>query len=129
MKKSLTLIFFSFFTFGFSQDWKFIFESNDQSYYYKPNTENTAWIKVVSEKIEYYPNKASNKKSVVNGSEVLLWKFDCESKKLGLLQMNIYSKSAKLLSSLNINEYLVEMNYVTPDSIGEGIFKVFCDEN
>ncbi|WP_299183545.1 hypothetical protein [uncultured Chryseobacterium sp.] len=66
----LQLFFLLLFVFGFSQDWKFIFESDKKFYYYKPNTENTAWVKIVSDNIEYYPTKTSTKKSLIDGYQL-----------------------------------------------------------
>ncbi|WP_366940736.1 hypothetical protein [uncultured Chryseobacterium sp.] len=43
--------------------------------------------------------------------------------------MNTYSKKGKLLNNISMNEYLVDMNYITPDSVGEVIFEVLCEGN
>ncbi len=129
MTKFLFSLFFFIFTFNYSQDWKLISENDDSSYYYKPNTDDTAWIKEVSEKIEYYPNKKSMDAKYIDGFSLLLHKFDCNSKKLGWLQMNIYSKDGKLLNSYDTKEYLVDMKYVTPDSVGETFLNAFCNKD
>lgn len=128
MDKLLLALSLFIFSFGYSQDWKFIFENNTDSFYYKPNTEDTAWIKVISGKTEYFP-KTSTGLRVIDGYILTLWKFDCENKKAGLLQWNIYSKEDSLLSSLKQNKYLIEMAYVIPDSVGEGFFGAFCNND
>lgn len=127
MKKILVLLSFFTFSFCYSQDWKFLFEQKDGIYYYKPNTDETAWIKVISEKTEYYPTKTSEKTKTVDGYKLILWKFDCTSKKLGFIQASVYSKDGVVMDTFRENELLVEMNYVIPDSVGERLLKVFCE--
>lgn len=127
MKKILLLLSFFTFSFCYSQDWKFISEQNNGAYYYKPNTEDNAWIKIVSDKTEYYPSKTSLKKSTTDGYQIILWKFDCRSKKIGVIQSTVYSKDGKVLQTYKENEVLVEMNYVNPDSVGEELLRVFCE--
>lgn len=127
MKKTLLLLSFFIFSFGYSQDWKLLFEIEGATYYYKPNTDDNAWIKIVSAETEYYPDKFSKKAKIVDGYRVLLWKFDCRNKKLGVIQVTTYSKDGKVLNTYKENEILVEMNYVNPDSVGEGLLNTFCE--
>ncbi|RED23450.1 hypothetical protein BD847_2503 [Flavobacterium cutihirudinis] len=127
MKKLFLLITFFAFSFAYSQDWKLLFELPDAgSYYYKSNTNETAWIKVVSDKIKYYSSKTSREQKSVDGYSVSLWKFDCRSKKMGIIKSTTYNKDGKVLESFSQNELLVEMDYVNPDSIGEGLLITFC---
>ena len=126
MKKILLLLSLLICTLSYAQDWKLIFEADDVAYYYKPNTENTAWIKSVSDKTEYYPTRTSKTSKYVDGYRLTLWKFDCYSKQIGLIQVNVYSKEGKLMSKMSEQEYLVDLEYVTPDSIGEGFYSAFC---
>lgn len=116
------------FSFSCAQDWKYIFENNTDTFYYKPNTENTAWIKVISSKTEYYP-KTSTGLKIIDGYTLTLWKFDCENKKTSLLQWNVYSKEDSFLAGLQQNKHVVEMDYDIPDSVGEGFFHVFCNND
>lgn len=111
----------------FSQDWEEILKGNDNKYYYKPNTDTTAWIKETSDKMAYYPTNSKNKK-IIDGYKIVLYKFDCSEKQIGILQMTVYSKSGKVVSSAKISELFVEMNYVIPDSIGEGMLNLFCEK-
>lgn len=110
----------------FSQDWREIAIGNDSKYYYKPNNDKTGWIKEVSEKLVYYSANTDKSKKIIDGYQISLYKFDCSEKQIGILQMTTYSKSGNVLKTLKINEYLVEMNYVIPDSIGEGMLDSFC---
>ncbi|MDR6157027.1 mRNA deadenylase 3'-5' endonuclease subunit Ccr4 [Chryseobacterium sp. SLBN-27] len=126
MKKIILLLPVFITTNLFSQDWKEILASDNHKYYYKPSTEKTAWIKDVSEQTEYYP--ANNNKKIIDGYKIILYKFDCSEKQIGVLQMTTYSKSGKVLNTTRINEYLVQMDYVIPDSIGEGILDSFCHD-
>ena len=84
------------------------------------------FISVISVKTEYYPKNSTGLK-VIDGYTLTLWKFDCEHKKTGLIQWNVYSKEDNLLTSLKQNQYLAEMAYAIPDSVGEGFFGVFCN--
>ena len=127
MKIILLLISFFISSFCYSQDWKFVLESKTGIYQYKPNTDETAWIKLIDDKIEYYPRKTSQRLATVDGYEISLYKFDCKSKKIGIIQVTVYSKDGKVLDTYSENELLVEMNYVTPDSIGEVLLKTFCE--
>ena len=83
---------------------------------------------MISSKTEYYP-KTSTGLKVMDGYIVTLWKFDCENKKAGLVQQNVYSKEDNLLASLKQNQYLEEMIYTIPDSVGEGFLGVFCNND
>ncbi len=128
MKKLLLALTLFLFSISYSQEWKLISENDASSFYYKPNTDDTAWIKEFSKKIKYYPSKSSMDTKYIDGYQLSLYKYNCSSKKMGLLQVNIYSKDGKLLNSYETNEYLVDMKYVTPDSIGETFFNVFCSK-
>ncbi len=129
MKKTLLLLSFFILSFGYSQDWEMLFEIEGATYYYKPNTDDNAWIKIVSAKTEYYPDKFSKKAKIVDGHKILLWKFDCRNKKIGIIKTSTYSKDGKMLYSDSINEFLAEMDYVNPDSVGDALLTVFCDRN
>lgn len=129
MKKTLLLLSFFIFSFGYSQDWKLLFEIEGATYYYKPNTDDNAWIKIVSSKTEYYSNESSQKSKIVDGYKILLWKFDCRNKKIGVIKTSTYSKDGKIVDSNSVNEFLVEMDYVNPDSVGEELLTVFCERN
>lgn len=123
------LLFMSFFStsYCYSQEWKLVTEVKNGSYYYKPNTNETAWIKIISDKTEYYPTESpEGVKKTVDGYQLVLWKFDCISKKLGLIQTSVYSKDGTLLNKSKQNDVLVEMEYVIPETLGEEILKAIC---
>lgn len=125
MKKILLLLSLLICTLSYAQDWKLIFEADDVAYYYKPNTKNTAWIKEVSDKMEYEPEDSLETK-VIKGYQITLWKFDCAEEKIAPIQINVYSKEGKPLQSVKKDEAEAEMFFVIPDSVGEGFFKWFC---
>jgi hypothetical protein len=128
MKKVLFLVFFLVTSFCYSQvqDWEIIGESDGSTYYYKPNNNRTAWVKVVSLNTKYYPTKSSTIPKTIDGYKILLWKFDCDEQKMGIVKSTTYSKDGKFLDSYSENEILVEMDYVNPDSVGEALLKTFC---
>lgn len=113
----------------FSQDWEYVTTGEDNTkYYYKPNTSTTAWIKEESDKIMYYPTNKIQSKKIIEGYQITLYKYDCSDKQMGIIQITTYSKLGKVLKSSKVNEYLVDMNYVIPDSVGESILNSFCNE-
>ena len=127
--KNISLIILLFtFSFCYSQDWKLIGEVSNDTYYYKPNTRDTAWIKVVSEKTEY-ESKESQKLITVDGYKLILQKFNCRNKKLGTIEMYVYSEDGKLLDSYKEEEIFVQMDYVIPDTLGEDLLQTFCKLN
>lgn len=127
MKKYLLLLMLFAFSFSYSQDWKLIFELKNGTYYYKANTKNTAWIKLVSDKTEYFPDEISKKAIIVDGYKLMLWKFDCRSRQTGIIQIIAYSQDGEVLDTYRENEILVEMDYVIPGTIGEGLLETFCN--
>lgn len=127
MKKILLLLSLLVFSLSYAQDWKTISLDDEETVFYKYNTDDTAWFKTVSEKTEYYA-KNSKVAKIVNGYTLALFKFDCDNKKMGLLQMNVYSKEGKLLDHFEMNEILAEMSYVVPETVGERYFNEFCNK-
>ena len=129
MKTYITIILLLTASLTYSQDWQLIIEKENESYYYKPNTDETAWIKIVSPKTEYQPNKASQASKTVDGHKLILWKYNCRTKKIGIIKSTTYSKDGKVLETFSVNDVLVEMDYVNPDSIGEGLLNIFCEHH
>ncbi len=126
MKQTLVLLLIVFSIKTYSQNWEQILQTEQEEYFYKPNTRNTAWIKIVSEKTEYVSEK-TQKEEIIDGYKMILWKFDCNGKKIGVIQAIIYSKDGKSLNSYKQNEILVEMDYVVPESLGEKLLYIFCE--
>ena len=48
---------------------------------------------------------------------------------MGVLSSLKYDKDGNVITSNNVNEFLIQMEYVIPDSYGEFIFEHFCDNN
>lgn len=89
------------------------------------NTNNTIWIKKVSKNIEFQTNVKTKKN--IDGYELILFKVDCNNRKIGLIQIAVYDKNGKLLSSTKLQDYDVEMDYVIPDSVGETYLDTYCN--
>ena len=107
-----------------AQEWKYITKSaNGTEYFYKPNTSKTAWIKQVSSQTAYYEK---GQKKIVDGYNLTLWRFDCEDKKIGVVQQNTYNADGELLNTFTLKEYEIELTYVVPDTIGENLINTFC---
>ena len=126
MKQTLALLLIVFSINTYSQNWEQILQTEQGEYFYKPNTRNTAWIKNVAEKTEYLSEK-TKKNEIIDGYKMILWKFDCREKKLGVIQAIVYTKDGKSLDSFKQNEVLVEMDYVVPETIGEKLLYIFCE--
>lgn len=126
MKKIVLLLALFAFSFSYSQDWKQLFESKEGIYYYKPNTNNTAWVKLVSDKSVYYTKNDRTNAKTVDGYTIILYKFDCISKKIGVIKSTVYSKEGDVLDSYKIDERIVEMDYVDPESKAERLLISFC---
>ncbi len=124
MTKFLFTLFLFIFSFSYSQDWKFLFKEPNKTYYYKPNNENTAWIKIVSNKIEYYQSGVLKS---VDGYKLMLYKFQCDSSKIGLKQIIVYSKKGKLMIKMTEKDKSVDMQQVPKTSIAETFLNVFCN--
>lgn len=89
------------------------------------NANNTIWIKKVSKNIEFQTTVKTKKN--IDGYELKLLKVDCNNRKIGLIQIAVYDKSGKLLSSTKLQDYEVEMDYVIPDSVGETYLDTYCN--
>lgn len=106
---------------------RFFLKKNNESFFYKPNTTNTGWIKVFSNQTEYHLKNIVNVQ-VTDGYTLTLWKFDCENRKIATLQINVYSKTGGLLQSVINDESSSKTKYVIPDSAGEGFLNAFCNK-
>lgn len=124
------LLFILFFSSAnlFSQDWQYLGkQDNGDEYYFKPSTSNTAWIKIVSQSIEF-TNSAGRKVNIA-GHKMMLYKFDCEERKAGLAHLIIYNKEGKTQLNIPVKEWQIEMEYVIPDSVGEQFLDAFCNQD
>ncbi|MDP9957997.1 hypothetical protein J2X97_003671 [Epilithonimonas hungarica] len=118
---SLSLLLFSF---SYSQEWKFLFNESNRTYYYKTNDETTAWIKIVSNKIEYYQSGILKS---IDGYKLMLYKFQCNSKRIGVKQIIVYSKKGKLMRKMTEKDNLVDMQYAPKKSNARTFLNVFCN--
>lgn len=58
---------------------------------------------------------------------LVLYKFDCNKKKMGELAETYCNEEGETV--YEIDNEVIEMNYVRPDTVGEEIFKRFCKSN
>lgn len=126
MKKPLLLLLLFIGSVCSAQDWQYLTESNNNVYYYKLNSGTTAWVKVVSDMTDSYASVDDAKPTTVEGYTVYLYKFSCSSKKIGLMKTTVYSKDGKPLESRSTDEFLVDMERVKPNSVGEEMLFQFC---
>lgn len=126
--KKLLLIILAFFTFSFSysQEWKLIdTRENGEKVYIRPNSRNTAWIKEQSSESQMEFDKLDSFANVHNYT-LKLFKFDCNSRKIGLINYYKYNTDGEVYKSEENIEVLVDMVYVIPDSVGEFFLKKHC---
>jgi hypothetical protein len=107
-----------------AQNWTKLFEQKNETYYFKPNSYDTAWIKVVSNKSEFF--QESKKSETIDGYKVILYKYSCISRKIGIIKGILYSSEGKVVDSFSKKEAYMEMDYVNPDSIEENLLDLFC---
>lgn len=112
MKKIILIILIFAGNMMFSQEWKKITEKDGYPVYYKPNTFNTAWLKVLNKE----------------GHQIILFRFNCVERQIGILQLTQYTNDNKQAYSTKTEEYEVEMEYVIPDTAGELLLNTFCNE-
>jgi hypothetical protein len=126
MKNQLLLLLLFIGSVCSAQDWQYLMESNNNVYYYKLNSHNMAWVKVVSGMTSYYASSDDIKPTTVDGYTVYLYKFSCSSKKIGVLKTIVYSKDGKPLDTRSTDEFLADMEAVKPNSVGEEMLFEFC---
>jgi hypothetical protein len=126
MKKQLLLLLLFIGSVCSAQDWQYLMESNNNTYYYKLNSRTTAWVKVMSDMTTYYASNDDLKPTTVDGYTVYLYKFSCSSKKIGVLKTIVYSKDGKTLNTTSTDEFLADMEAVKPNSVGEEMLFQFC---
>ncbi len=109
-----------------NNEWIFIETGADNTkYFFKQNTEKTAWTKAESQETIYFDKDI---KKTIDGYHLSLWKYDCDERQIGIIQKNTYTKNGKLVNSFTLKSYEIEMNYVVPDSIGESLINSFCQK-
>lgn len=127
IKKTSVLAFLIFINFVYSQKtWLPVTTSfePDEKTFMALNTNNTIWIKKVSKNIEFHTQQG---KKNIDGYELMLFKVDCDNRKLGLIQIVVYDKKGKTVNSTKLKDYEVDMDYVIPDSVGETYLDTYCN--
>ena len=121
----LVTVFLSGHLFSQTEEWlKLGTDTEKTTYYYKPHSNNKAWIKMESPQLTYYDNDGKSK--TTDGYQLNLWIYDCDEKQLGLIQMITYDKSGNVLQTLNLKSFEIELRYVIPNSLGENFLQAFC---
>ena len=109
---------------GFSQEWEKIDSSDDgEEIFIRPHSKNSAWIKTTNTDVY----KSSLDSEPVKGQTMVLFRFDCDNLKLGVLANVQYDNEGEVVRSDQTNELLVDMKYPIPDSYGEFYLKTFCE--
>jgi hypothetical protein len=102
-------------------DWIEIGETEELKGYYKVRSENTAWFKTVLK------NDDKKYEGKVIRQSLMLMKFDCDGELYGQLKILFYDDDLEIIAQESVNELLVNMDYVTPDSGIERMYKTFCN--
>jgi len=124
----------------FDPRWKFLdFDTLGAAYFYDSESIVVSgnivkvWVKqIYSERNkQYYIKLRIQKKLNVKGYKNLdytldLFKIDCLEKKFQILETIDYASDGSILESVDIPEFLSEWSSITPDSVGEGLFKKVC---
>lgn len=127
IKKTSVLAFLIFINFVYSQKtWLPVTTSfePDEKTFMALNTNNTIWIKKVSKNIEFHTQQG---KKNIDGYQLMLFKVDCDNRKIGLIQIVVYDKNGKTVNSTKLKDYEVDMDYVIPDSVGETYLDTYCN--
>lgn len=127
IKKTLALAFLIIINFVYSQKtWLPIVTSfePEKKTFMALNTNNTILIKIISENILFHSPQG---KKIIDGHELILFKVDCDNRKLGLIQIAVYDKKGKIVNSTKLKDYEVEMDNVIPDSVGETYLDAYCN--
>lgn len=110
----------------YSQDWEYLLENEDGTYYFKLRNSNSIWLKTVSEKTVYFNEQGV--KRIIDGQTITLFRVDCDELRLGLLSVTVYNKMGQTMQSETIKEFMIDWEYALPDSIGELIVNKACEE-
>ena len=131
MRKLLFAIVFLMTISTYSQqekEWILIDDSESETIYIRKRTDDSAWFKTVYKNDKTKAKADSGYDEVVRKS-LVLFKFECINLMMGVLSSLKYDKDGNVITSNNVNEFLIQMKYVVPDSYGEFIFEYFCDNN
>lgn len=85
----------------------------------------TVWIKEVGEEITYFRKKAQ--KVTIKGSQLVLYRIDCDGRKMAIEEVITYDENNNAVSTLNM-EAILKWDNVVPDTLMEAMFKKSCEE-
>ena len=131
MKKLLITVVFFITIATYSQqkkEWILINDSEDRTFYIRKRTDDSAWFKT-SYKNDKIKERDDSGNDVVVRNSLVLFKFECTNLMMGVLSSLKYDKDGNVITSNNVNELFLQMEYVIPDTNGEFIFEYFCDNN
>ena len=131
MKKLLITVVFFITIATYSQqkkEWILINDSEDRTFYIRKRTDDSAWFKT-SYKNDKIKERDDSGNDVAVRNSLVLFKFECTNLMMGVLSSLKYDKDGNVITSNNVNELFLQMEYVIPDTNGEFIFEYFCDNN
>jgi hypothetical protein len=131
MKKLLITVVFFITIATYSQqkkEWILINDTEDATFYIRKRTEDSAWFKT-SYKNDKIKERDDSGNDVVVRNSLVLFKFECTNLMMGVLSSLKYDKDGNVITSNNVNELFLRMEYVIPDTNGEFIFEYFCENN
>ena len=131
MKKLLITVVFFITIATYSQqkkEWILINDSEDKTFYIRKRTDDTAWFKT-SFKNDKIKERDDSGNDVAVRNSLVLFKFECTNLMMGVLSSLKYDKDGNIITSNNVNELFLRMEYVIPDTNGEFIFEYFCENN
>ena len=104
-------------------DWTLIEDSEIATEYYKVRSENSAWFKFVWKFDEMKHDGKIVRKMLI------LVKFDCDGALYGQLSTIFYNDNLEVIAKETLDERLVKMDYVIPDSAMGMLYKIFCNRD
>ncbi|KAB7732001.1 hypothetical protein F5984_07225 [Rudanella paleaurantiibacter] len=132
--KSLFIILFTFLvTHSSAQDWIYVSTGvNHDKFYIKLGgvTENgylKVWTKTLKKSLKY--TKRGKNYSIPNGFVIDLNECDCKNRRSRFLSGVYYSSKNIVVHSEDVDEYDLKWFYVSPDSIGEKILDIVCQND
>jgi hypothetical protein len=131
MKKLLITVVFFITIATYSQqkkEWILINDTEDATFYIRKRTEDSAWFKT-SYKNDKIKERDDSGNDVVVRNSLVLFKFECTNLMMGVLSSLKYDIDGNVITSNNVNELFLRMEYVIPDTNGEFIFEYFCENN
>jgi hypothetical protein len=131
MKKLLITVVFFITIATYSQqkkEWILINDTEDATFYIRKRTDDSAWFKT-SYKNDKIKERDDSGNDVVVRNSLVLFKFECTNLMMGVLSSLKYDKDGNVITSNNVNELFLRMEYVIPDTNGEFIFEYFCENN